>query len=336
MAWFFAWPRYSWRCPPKAQPWLANRVFDIAALVRRFELAFTSAAEDGLCELGEVDPELAEWDEAAAEILIYTVWGTSRRVPPDKGFARKLEQNYHRLIDARAHVLKAFGREVGGVVAEREQGLETNPAALRPPSPTSTSFARFTGEFAAVGALPMRSPVSADEVLKRTAAEQKSLPETRSLAALLATLPSDWVMAVAEQLNLIGEDEFELTVGSRASAQRSIVLERLLDREFVAKVYDGLGPEEREILATLIQNEGRMTYKRVTSIWTLDETDGFYWNTRPASGPLALVRRKALAFVGTRNSVAMMVMPVELEEPLRELLGVQAEEAENESEEEEC
>ncbi|HEY3448429.1 MAG TPA: hypothetical protein VGK67_18885 [Myxococcales bacterium] len=329
------WPKLDWKCPAtKADAWLDKRTFEIAALARRFELAFTVLAEEGKLDLGAVDMALLDWDKAAAQILAYTIWGEAKRVPSDPKFVRNLEQIYLTVGRARLKVLGAFGRSEAAAVVAREEQLMLDPKALRPApaSPIPTNFARFTGEFQAfttsdafksIDGFKM-VPVSADEVLKRTSAESKMLPESRQLGALLAILPSEWVNATFEQLKLKLDEDAELSAASRSSAKRGAIYEFLMKPENLAALVGKLKPEEQELLTDLLVHEGWLPYRRLRDAYGLDESDGFYWNTRPPAGPLSKLRRRALAFVGTRNGTPMVTVPTDLSKALIELMAKRA------------
>lgn len=325
---FPPWPKLDWRCPSKPGPWLEKRTFEVAALTRRFELAFTVLAEEGKLDLADVDDPLLEWDMKAAEILVFTVWGESKRVPTDPGFASRLEKIYATIEKARLRVLEGFGRDKGRLVADREAQLPIDTKSLRPApsSPMPATFARFTGEFEGVAATPDLSkvPVSGDEVLKRGAAEAKPLPESRNLGALLANQPSEWISAIFEHLALKLDEDAELSAGSRSAVRRGAIFEHLRDAANLEKVLASLEAPSQSILFDLLDHEGWLPYRKLISNVGLDESDGFYWNTRPPSGPLAVLRRKGLAFVGTRNGTAMVSLPLDLADKIRELLPNQA------------
>jgi hypothetical protein len=210
-------------------------------------------------------------------------------------------------------------------VVQREEQLALDPKALRPApaAPLPTNFKRFTGEFEAVADPDefKAVPVSADEILKRTQAESKMFPDSRNLGALLANLPSEWINAVFDQLHLKLDGDAELSAGSRSAAKRGCVFQHLKDPTNLERLVGNLEPDEQAILSDLLGHEGWLPYRRLTDAYGLDESDGFYWNTRPAAGPLSKLRRKALAFVGTRNGLAMVTVPVDLSAVLQEMLA---------------
>ena len=290
----------------------------MAAIARQFELAFMALAEEGQIDLSTVDPELAEWDKAVADVYVYTTLGDGKRAPGDAAGAKKLEKAYAALEKARDRVMKALG-DLAALVDAREGDTEVNPAMLRPPEPAAlpSNFVTFTGEVSSAS-LPMRKPVTAEEIRNRTTAEQKVLPESRSLGALLAILPSDWVTSIADQLGLMQDEDMEMTVGTRSAAWRGKIFNVLKDRDAFKKVLDLLDADERAIIRELLEAGGTMPYKRLCESFPLDESDGFYWNQRPPAGPLAALRRRALAFVGTHNGFATVAIPADL--PFAELL----------------
>jgi len=150
------------------------------------------------------------------------------------------------------------------------------------------------------------------------------LPESRQLGALLAILPSEWVNAAFSQLKLKLDEDVELSAASRSSAKRGAIYEHLKKPECLEALVKKLLPEEAELLHDLLVHQGWLPYRRLRDAYGLDESDGFYWNTRPAAGPLSKLRRKALAFVGTRNGTPMVTVPTDLAQALTELLAKSA------------
>ena len=329
------WPRFDWKCPAsKVDLWLEERVFEVAALTRRFELAFTVLAEEGQLDLGAVDHALIDWDRRAHEIMTYTTWGDSRRVPTARAFARPLEKITDSIRKGRQKVLGAFRPEEAELVLAREEELLLDAKALRPPSvaPVPATLAHFTGELAAFSATEgfqaldtqKLAPVTAEEVLKRTQAESKALPESRQLGALLAILPSEWVSATFDELQLELDEELELTTGTRATAKRGAIFKHLKHLANLQALASKLSREEVELLADLMAHDSWLPYRKLRDAYGLDESDGFYWNARKPAGTLSKLRRKALAFVGTRNGTAMVTVPLDLSAALHRLLSNRA------------
>jgi hypothetical protein len=329
-----AWSPLDWTCPVTAGPWLETRVLDLAALIRRFELAFQQSADgaqgDELQAAFDTAAEtLVDWDAEAAKIYAHTTRGEGKPVPPEPAYARELKLVYDQLQDLRAQILEQLGDDAAALLLDAEGRIEVGREAFRPAAPkrapTKTQelrLERFAADLMSANATagPPAKPVTVDEIRMRTAAEQKPLPESRSLGALLAILPSDWVRAVFAHLELSLDDQ-ELTAGSRAAMCRGIIFESLRQPPFLAKVIGQLLDVDRALLSQLLQKkDGLIPYTRVAQTFGHDEADGFYWYERPPSGPLARLRRSALAFVGTRGVNVTVALPSDLAGAIREIL----------------
>ncbi len=170
---------------------------------------------------------------------------------------------------------------------------------------------RLTGEMPAITVeARVAAPVRADEVLKRQQAESKPLPTPANLSGLLALLPGEWITAIHKTLQLPRPD-FDLSAGSRSAAMRGVIHQHLTGAG-LDKVLAGLGAKERELLAALVRSPAGLVYTAVTARWGLDEADGFAWSERPPSGPVAVLRRSGLAFVGVRGPQRVVVAPADL------------------------
>jgi hypothetical protein len=328
-----AWSQLDWTCPVSAGPWLETRVLDMAALIRRFELAFQQSADgaagDELSAAFDAAAEaLVVWDEEAAKVYVHTTRGESRPVPAEPGYARELRTIYDQLQDIRARILEMLGDDACALLLDAESRIEVGREAFRPAAPkkppTKTQelrLMRFAADLtpASPEAGPPHKPVTVDEIRMRTAAEQKPLPDSRNLGALLAILPSDWVRAVFAHLGLKLDDE-ELTAGSRAAMCRGIIFESLRQPPFLTKVIGQLLDVDRALLRQLASHQGLLPYTRVAQTFGHDEADGFYWYERPPSGPLARLRRSALAFVGTRGVNVTVALPADLSAAVQEIL----------------
>ena len=333
MASSVAWPQLDWTCPVAAGPWLETRVLDMAALVRRFELAFQQSADgaegDELSAAFDAASEaLVGWDEEADKVYVHTTRGERKPVPAEPAYARELKLVYDQLQDIRAQILELLGDDASALLLDAESRIEVGREAFRPAAPkrppTKTQelrLERFAADLisASPEAGPPRKPVTVDEIRMRTSAEQKPLPDSRNLGALLALLPSDWVRAVFQHLQLKLDDE-ELTAGSRAAMCRGIIFESLRQAPFLSKIVGQLLDVDRALLHQLVSHQGLLPYTRVAQTFGHDEADGFYWYERPPSGPLARLRRSALAFVGTRGVNVTVALPADLSAAIQEIL----------------
>src|SRR5690606_34023141 len=122
-------------------------------------------------------------------------------------------------------------------------------------------------------------PVSIEELRMRQAAENKLLPESRNLGALLAILPSEWVSSIYETLGFAAPDFEGVTSGSRSSVRRGVIHEHLHREEFLRDLVAALAPDERRLLEELVE-AGRLPYQRVTADYGKDDADGFFWSDR--------------------------------------------------------
>jgi hypothetical protein len=318
------WPELDWTPPAKgADAWARERVESVAVAVRTFEVALENAAEAGEVDLATVEDELSRWDKVAAVPFAYTAMGKSKPIPSEAArFARELERAWTELAALRGRMLERLGEEGAVCVLEREERSTVDRSLFRPrAAPPPQSLSRFTGEFPAVPEPPLARPVKAEEVRMRQVAEQKPLPESRKLGALLGMLPSEWVTAVFENLEIPVDEDEEMTAGSRGAARRKAIHDRLHDSAFLRRVVETLSLEEKELLGEVLGTGGGMAaYRRLAERYGHDEADGFYWSERPPSGPLARLRRSGLLYVGTHKGVTVVAAPSDLEDALKETL----------------
>ncbi|HCF62561.1 MAG TPA: hypothetical protein DFS52_31805 [Myxococcales bacterium] len=317
------WPSLQWEPPSeRAAEWLLDRTIEIAARARAFEVGLEQAGEAEEIDLGLIASELEAWDKRAAQVFAYTAMGEGRPLPADcSAFVRQLEETYGHLTRIRARLLSGLGAQGAAVVSQREEAAEIDRARLRQRPDEAPALELITGEqgLEEVDA-PVENPVRAEELRMRSEAEQKPLPEEAHLADLLATLPSDWLRAVFENLGL-AIPEAPPASASRSSVRRQAVAKHLLDEENLGQVTESLDPMERGLVSELLSAGGSLPYKQITETYGLDEADGFYWSERPPSGPLASLRRLGLVFVGTRNGQLTTTVATELRDGLRRLLA---------------
>ena len=319
------WPQLDWTVPSTgAGAWAQERVAGAAVVIRAFETALEDCAKAGEVDLAAIGDELARWDQAALAIFMYTAMGADKPIPADvPRLAVELRKAWGELARLRDRLLRRLGETVAVRVLEREAASPVDRSLFRPREapPAAPSLAHFAGEHAAVAEASRAFPVKAEEVRMRQLAEQKPVPESRSLGALLGILPSDWVAAIFEQLEVPVDEEDELTVGSKATAQRGGIVARLKDPAFLEQVVGSLADEERALLGEVLKGKGVLPYGRVGSRWGHDESDGFYWSRRAPVGPLARLRRLGLLFVGTQKGTAVVAAPADLAEQLKALLA---------------
>ncbi|MGI5860480.1 MAG: hypothetical protein ACOX6T_00315 [Myxococcales bacterium] len=319
------WPSLAWEPPSeRAAEWLLDRTIEVAARARAFEVGLEQAGEAGEVDLALVGSDLDAWDKWAARVFAYTAIGEGLALPADTGaFARRLEETYGHLTCVRARLLARLGAEGAARVIEREAAAEIDRARLRQRTDKAPALELIAGEqdLQEVDA-PVESPVRADELQMRSQAEQRPLPDGARLGDLLAALPSDWLRAVFENLELALPDGAPAPA-SRSSARRQAVAEHLFDEQNLSLIAESLDPIERGLVSELLAADGSLPYKQITETYGLDEADGFYWSERPPSGPLARLRRLGLVFVGTRNGQLTVTVACELRVGLRELLAAE-------------
>jgi hypothetical protein len=318
------WPQLDWTVPPTgADAWAQERVASAAAVVRGFEAALEDGAKAGELDLAAIGDELARWDQAALAIFMYTKMGGEKPIPSDvRRLATELRRAWNELAGLRGQMLARLGAAAGRVL-DREAASPVDRSLFRPrEAPAAApSLAHFAGEHAAVAEPSRAFPVKAEEVRMRQLAEQKPIPDSRSLGALLGILPSDWVAALFEQLEVPVDEDDEMTVGSRAVAQRGGIFARLKDPAFLEHLVGSLSAEERALLGEVLKAKGAVPYGRIGARWGHDESDGFYWSRRAPVGPLSRRRRLGLLFVGTQKGTAVVAAPADLAEALKALLA---------------
>jgi len=83
---------------------------------------------------------------------------------------------------------------------------------------------------------------------------------------------------------------------------------------------DALSPEERDLLAYLLESDGRTSVGNVTRRYGSDEGDGWFWDEEPPTSTLGRVRLHGLAFVGIDASSGRRMRTVLVPRELRDML----------------
>jgi hypothetical protein len=320
------WPELTWEPAAQRVAWLVERTRELATLARAFEQALEDAQAEGQAPLSRVARELELWERTCANLWMYVGLGEAKKVPADEVplHAEELAKTWARLREMRSDILEKLGEAAAGV-RERERAAKVDEAAL---TARAGELPTFSAEVDALGApvaqipvvgdAPAR-PVTGDEFRHRQMQESRTLPEPATLAALLEASPPAWVECAFETLGLELAEPAEQNAHSRtAQLRRSLTAQ--MTPEFLRQVVFALEEQDRSLLSSLVSAKGTLRYGQVTSVYGRDDADGYSWQERPPSGPLARLRRVGLAYVGMSGKRLVVQLPEDLIEPLRELL----------------
>jgi hypothetical protein len=311
------WTELSWTPSSPALPWLLERVGWMAQRTRGFELALEEVGEVGEEPRSRAATVLAEWERQAAQVWLYAGLGEARQVSEEDvpAHAEELAKVWANLCELRQQVLAAMG-EGAGSVRERERTVRVDEARVR----------QRVGElpsFEDPGPVPPPlepevRPVSADEVRQRQAQEARPLPQPFTLEAVMGALPPPWVATIHQTLGLQLE---EGEVGaSPVKRQREEVCAALGQRDFLREILSSLEEQERALLEALLASAEGLRYGEAVARFGLDDADGFYWSERPASGPVARLRRLGLAVVARHEGRQVLALPADLAAALQAVL----------------
>ncbi len=149
--------------------------------------------------------------------------------------------------------------------------------------------------------------------------DQRPLPPRLGLATLLKGIPSIWLDAVCQALD-IEPQKLRLR-----KDREHAVAEWLSDESRLRSlVRDKLQARERELLAYLLEKGGQLSSSLFTRRFGRDDEDSWFWNEEPPQSLLGRVRLHGLAFVGrlptSGRRVRTVAIPRDLRAPLRAAL----------------
>lgn len=325
------WPELSWDVPSSRLNWLIERTQELAYRTRAFELALEEASEAGEAPLSKVAEELEEWEGLAANLWMYVGLKEAKQLPTEDvpSHAEELAKVYANLRERRETILQKLGPEAAEKVLVREAGAKVDSQSLleRAGELPNMTEVDSLGVAQAQFSLPDETirPLTAEEFRQRGAHESKPLPEPAHFKALLNALPPPWVHTIFDTIGLElpeelvrdeDDEEVELTANSRSTLQKRVLTERM-NAELLRQIVFALDDADRQLLSELISQGGAVKYAEATAKYGKDDADGFFWQERPPSGPVARLRRVGLGFVGMRGGKQVLQAPEDLVEMLR-------------------
>ena len=152
---------------------------------------------------------------------------------------------------------------------------------------------------------------------EREQIEAKALPQDASLLKGLKNMPVSWLDGACSYYGL---EPARL----RREREKQLV-EYLSSRKNLAGVAGKLQEDERELLRYLLQKGGFSRMNAVSRIFGSMQGDGFFWQEEPPASTLGRLWAKALVMVGKADlggrKVKIATIPVELRQPLKDILG---------------
>ncbi|MGB9859047.1 MAG: hypothetical protein ACPLQP_03835, partial [Moorellaceae bacterium] len=149
--------------------------------------------------------------------------------------------------------------------------------------------------------------------------EEKPLPTDPTLSRGLKNMPANWLYAACRNNGL---------KPARVRREREKQLIDFLTRRenLETLVQEYLEEEDRELLKYLLQKGGWSRIAAVTRKFGSMEGDGFYWEEREPESPLGFLWSNALVMVGKAviegKHAKIVTIPIELRQPLKEILGL--------------
>ncbi len=168
--------------------------------------------------------------------------------------------------------------------------------------------------FGLLGIADVDAMVDRYQTMMTTDQENRTLPPRMKLRTLLKGLPVVWLDAVATALDVA-------PARGRAAREASIARCLLDDSRLGEVVHTKLRSEERRLLSFLLKQEEAFSAEDLTSRFSSDESDGWFWNETAPTSIVGRARLHGLVFVGTvAETGRAAVIPRELRSPLRSLL----------------
>ncbi len=154
---------------------------------------------------------------------------------------------------------------------------------------------------------------------KRKKIESKTLSPQGTLSRCLQNMPADWITGICFAL--------KIEPASRREERQKELEEALLDKKNLSFLMEeNLSPPDKELLAYLLEQGGWALLEKVTERFGSMEGDGFYWMYYLPESSLGSLWCHGLAAVGKarvgKRKRKIVVVPLELREPLSQLLGV--------------
>lgn len=319
-----AWPALTWTPDWTGIAWLEERVKAVTLRTHAFEEGLARADRAGVIKLRTMREQLVDWQEAAAHVRLYvTMIGEKRISLTELPFhGEELAKVYKSLDRARTALLASLSPATASAVLKHEASVNIDFEEIRRSAPAVAlrkddygrlgevlpPLLKLTGDGPRVKPVPLLP----EEYMLRMQAESQRLPSHPSLSALLAFLPSAWLHAVFVSLGI--------RPPRRSAAEKlqkldyaGMIQAHLTDPAKVKLLVRRLDEQARLLLADL-WDSGAMPYASVKVYYGSDDPDGYHWLRRPPSGPLGLVRRMGLAYVGKVGAEYCVTTPNDLQE----------------------
>ncbi len=324
-----AWPELEWLADWSGIAWLEERVKVVTLRMHAFEEGLARANRAGELKLRTMHEQLADWQEGASHVRLYVAMIAEKRISlTELPFqVRELGKVYRSLDRARILLLRQLPAAAAVAVVKHEAAVNIDFEEIRRSAPTVAlrkddygrlgevlpPLLKLTGDGERVKPVPLLP----EEYMLRMQAESQRLPSHPSLSALLAFLPSAWLHAVFVSLGI--------RPPKRSPAEKTqkldysgMIQQHLADPAKLKGVIRRLDEQARLLLADL-WDSGAMPYASVKIYYGSDDPDGYHWLRRPPSGPLGLVRRLGLAYVGKAGAEYRVATPNDLHELHKQL-----------------
>ncbi|RQD74209.1 MAG: hypothetical protein D5R97_08195 [Candidatus Syntrophonatronum acetioxidans] len=165
----------------------------------------------------------------------------------------------------------------------------------------------------------IRRNMAAYEEEKRARIENKTLSPHEKLSRCLKNLPANWTKEICFAL--------EMEPASRREERQGQIEEAFLEKRNLSYLMEeNFSPEDKEVLVYLLEKGGWAPLEEVSEKFGSMEGDGFLWNRYLPNSSLGTLWLYGLAVVGKakldKRRKKIVVVPLELREPLSILLGV--------------
>lgn len=317
-----AWPELKWVPDWSGIAWLEERVKTVTLRVHAFEEGLARADRAGELKLRVMRDQLADWQEGAAHVRLYVAMMGEKRISLTElpFHAEELEKVYRSLDRARIKLLRQLPAASGSAVQKHESAVSIDFEEIRRSAPALATRKDDYGRLGEVlpplltlsGDGPRIKPVPLmpEEYMLRMQAESQRLPSHPSLSALLAFLPSAWLHAVFVSLAIRAPKRSAVEKAQKLD-YAAMIQQHLADPSRLKGVIRRLDEQARLLLADL-WDSGSMPYASVKVYYGSDDPDGYHWLRRLPSGPLGLVRRLGLAYVGKIGAEYRVTTPNDL------------------------
>ncbi len=151
----------------------------------------------------------------------------------------------------------------------------------------------------------------------RKRVEEKPLPLAPTLSRGLKNMPANWLEGACLRYGLA-------PARLRREKEKQLI-EYLSRKENLEQAVSELSEEDIELLQVLLRKDGWSRIGAITRKFGSLEGDGFHWEAREPESPLGYLWSGCIVMVGKAviegRRAKIVTIPVELREPLKEILG---------------